>query len=114
MSEEIKDNEDVHSDKPNQDDGEDDNQKISLNDPDEENEPSLATPNGHETPSLASFSDVIVEKQDESPVIVEESRHQDLLQVIADKSNKDASSTILNTVEKAIFVLFMLTLISFF
>ncbi|CAF0884401.1 unnamed protein product [Adineta ricciae] len=97
MSEEIKDNEDIHSDKPNQDGDEDDNQKVSLNDPDEENEPSLATPNDHETPSLASFSDVIVEKQDESPVIVEESHHQNLLQIIVDKSNKDASSTILNT-----------------
>ena len=101
MSEEIKDNEGVQSDDINQEDepSEEIIQKVSIND-EEENEPTLSTPNGRETPSATSFSDVIIEKHDESLPISEENHTNQLLQIISDKSNKEASSTILNTVEK--------------
>lgn len=104
MSSEIKEeDEDVQSE---HDENQDDEQsaeiikKISLDDQ-EENEPALSTPNGRETPSAASFSDVIIEKQDEESepeaITTANNTHQ-LLQIIAEKSNKDANSAILNTV----------------
>ena len=99
MSDEIKN----HSDEVNEDDepSEEINQNVSINgdDANEENELPLSTPNGYESPSVTSFSDVIIEKQNEEPPVVSEDIHTpDLLQSIYDKSNKEASSTILNTV----------------
>jgi hypothetical protein len=100
MSDEIKENESVHTDDINEENEgvqsdeiieENDQQsveKVSI-DEQEENDPPLLTPNGRETPSGTSFADVVIEKQDDT--------HQ-LVQTITDKSNKEASSTILNTV----------------
>jgi hypothetical protein len=93
-----------------------------------ENKEEIELPNDYESPSVASFSDVIIEKEEDpspSPVSEENSsalppseeiktlldtvpsesltRSDDtheLLQIIADKSNKEASSTILNTVSQ--------------
>jgi hypothetical protein len=99
MSEEIKDNEGVQFDDIiNQEDepSEEIIEKVSIND-EEENEPTL---NGHETPSATSFTDVIIEKQDEPLPISDENHTPQLLQIISDKSNKEASSAILNTVKK--------------
>ena len=72
---------------------------VPVDEQQQENEPELCTPNGRETPSATSFSDVIIEKHDESDenVASSETTHQ-LLQIIADKSNKEAISAILNTV----------------
>ncbi len=99
MSDEIKN----QSDEVNEDDepSEEVNQNISINgeDVNEENELPLSTPNGYESPSITSFSDVIIEKRNEEPTIISEDTHSpDLLQSISDKSNKEANSTILNTV----------------
>lgn len=104
MSDEIKNPSDDIDEENNQDDepSEEIIRKLSMNEEEEEeNESALATPNGRETPSATSFSDVIIEKQDEvpSPVIEENDTHT-LLQTINDQSNKEASSTILNTVKK--------------
>jgi rRNA maturation protein Rpf1 len=103
MSDEIKN----ESDDLNEDDeqSEEINGKISMNgggeEDEEENEPPHSTPNGHESPSATSFSDVIIEKQNEEPQIVSEDNHApELLQTISDKSNKEATSIILNTVKK--------------
>ncbi len=85
MSEEIKDNENVPSDE--------------IINEDDENELPLSTPNGHESPVVTSFSDIIIEKQDEPSIVSEESHTNDLLQIISDKSNKEANSAILNTVK---------------
>lgn len=99
MSEEIEDKTDAQSDeKP-----EELMQKVSLND-DEENEPPLSTPNGRETPSTVSYSDSITRK-DVEILIAPETRStvddtEQLLEIIADKSNKDASTTILNRVKQ--------------
>lgn len=77
-------------------------QKVSLDEDDdnddeeEENEQPLSTPNGRETPSAISYSEIVVEKHDENQV---QNTTDDLLQIISDQSNKDASSAILNTVE---------------
>ena len=106
MSSEIKEDEDVreeHQDNRDDEQSEEIIKRISLDDQ-EENEPSLATPNGRETPSATSFSDVIIEKQDEQPepetTSTSINTHQ-LLETIAEKSNKDANSAILNTVSTA-------------
>ena len=64
----------------------------------QEDEPELCTPNGRETPSATSFSDVIIEKRDESDENATSGETHQLLQIIADKSNKEAISAILNTV----------------
>jgi hypothetical protein len=107
MSEEIKDNEGVQSDDiTNQEDepSEEIIEKVSIND-EEENEPKL---NGHETPSATSFTDVIIEKQDEPLPVSEENPPPQLLQIISDKSNKEASSAILNTVKDILFFSFNL------
>jgi len=104
MSEEIKDNEGVQSDDiVNQEDepSEETIEKVSIND-EEENEPKL---NGHETPSATSFNDVIIEKQDEPLPVSEENHTPQLLQIIYDKSNKEASSAILNTVKDILYFL---------
>jgi hypothetical protein len=104
MSEEIKDNEGVQFDDIiNQEDepSEEIIEKVSIND-EEENEPTL---NGHETPSATSFTDVIIEKQDEPLPISDENHTPQLLQIISDKSNKEASSAILNTVKDILFFL---------
>ena len=105
-------------------------QKVSLNDDDdeeeEENEAPLSTPNGRNTPSAASFSDIIIEKPDDqtlssSSYIIPKDNHADeLLQIISEKSNKEANSTILNNVRLFVFffdlkILFLfLTYIYFF
>ena len=71
---------------------------------DEENELPLATPDGGETPSVVSFADIIVETQNEEPPTASADDHApELLQTISEKSNKDASSTILNTVKNSSF-----------
>ena len=67
----------------------------------QETETELCTSNGRETPSAISFSDVIVEKQDEPEENVVSGETHQLLQIIADKSNKEAISAILNTVTTA-------------
>ncbi|CAF3634388.1 unnamed protein product [Adineta steineri] len=117
MSEEIKDDNDVQSDDGNQEheqteeiipqvslNGEEEHEpaqeiipQVSING-EEENEPVLATPNGRETPSpTLSMSDVFIDKQNDSLPISTENNTQQLLQVISEKSNKEASSAILNT-----------------
>ena len=69
---------------------------------DEENEPPLSTPNGRESPSAVSFSDVIIEKKEEEPPAALNDNHvRDLVQIISEKSNEEASSTILNTVRRS-------------
>jgi hypothetical protein len=109
MSDEIKN----QSDDVNEDDEQSEEiiiRKLSMNEEeevDEENEPPLSTPNGHESPSAASFSDVIIDKQNEEPQIISEDTHApELLQSISDKSNKEANSTILNTVKKTTHFLY--------
>jgi hypothetical protein len=108
MSDEIKNEIDDINEENNQKDEQSEEiiTKLSMNDDEEEeeeeeNELQLSTPNGRDTPSAASFSDVIIEKQDELPSSVSEETHTlGLLQIISDKSNKEASSTILNSVIK--------------
>jgi hypothetical protein len=104
MSDEIKNEIDDINEANNQKDEQSEEiiAKLSMNDDEEEeNELQLSTPNGRDTPSAASFSDVIIEKQDELPSSVSEETHTlGLLQIISDKSNKEASSTILNSVIK--------------
>lgn len=69
---------------------------------DEENEPSLSTPNGRESPSAVSFSDVIIEKkEEESSATLDDNHVCDLVQTISEKTNEEASSTILNTVRRS-------------
>jgi len=80
-------------------------EKLSINEEEEEeeeeeNEQPLSTPNGRETLSPTSFNDVIIQKHDALPSVTSEENHTyDLLQIITDKSNREASSMILNTVK---------------
>ena len=103
MSDEIKNEFDDINIENNQDDEQSEEEttpQVATNG-DEENEPPLATPDGHETPSVVSFADVIVENQDEeSPTTSAGNHAPELLQTISEKSNKEASSTILNTVRR--------------
>lgn len=67
----------------------------------DENEPPLSTPNGRESPSATSFSEVIIETKEEEPPpppTFNDNQPLDLVQTISEKSNEEASSTILNTV----------------
>ena len=89
MSSELEEHDDVREEPSNPPATE----EISLDDQDENEESPLATPNGRQTPSATSFSDVIIEKP------LQTSAHP-LLQIINEKSNKDASSAILNTVSE--------------
>jgi hypothetical protein len=74
--------------------------KLSINEEEEENEQPLSTPNGRETLSPTSFNDVIIQKHNALPSVTSEENHTyELLQIITDKSNREASSTILNTVK---------------
>ncbi|CAF2084245.1 unnamed protein product, partial [Rotaria magnacalcarata] len=101
MSEEVKDDADAHPDEINQQDEKPEEliRKASMND-DEENELELSTPNGRETPSATSYTDIIIHKVDEEIPVSEENSNvddtQQLLETIADKSNKEASTIILN------------------
>jgi hypothetical protein len=112
MNEEIKDNEGVQSDDIDQQNEQSEEiiRKVSINDEDE-NELPLSTPNGHESPVVTSFSDIIIEKSDESS----EENHtphdtHELLQIISDQSNKEANSTILNTVNEFFFLIKILNI----
>ena len=68
---------------------------VPLDDQDENDQSPLATPNGRQTPSTTSYSDVVIEK----PVTTtDDASPHPLLEVIHEKSNKEASSAILNTV----------------
>ncbi|CAF3766606.1 unnamed protein product [Rotaria sordida] len=106
MSEEIKENVDVESNDYNQQDEQSKEmfRKVSITDDeeeeDEEDELPLSTPNGRETPSATSVSDVIIQKRDEQLPISKENHTfddtQEFLQIISDKSNKEATTTILN------------------
>ncbi|CAF1181559.1 unnamed protein product [Rotaria sp. Silwood1] len=103
MSEEIKEiSTDVQSD-DNNEQSKDIIRKVSISDEEEEeeNEQPLSTPNGRETPSVASYSDVIIQKQDEEYSMTEQNstfdNTQQLLEIISDKSNKEATTTLLNT-----------------
>jgi hypothetical protein len=83
-------------------------QNLSINEEEEENEQLPSTPNGHETPSPTSFNDVIIKKHDRLPSVTSEENHaNDLLQIITDKSNREASSMILNTVKKSFYLFFV-------
>jgi len=111
MSDEIKNQTDDINEENNQEDEQSEEiiRKLSMNEEEaeEENEPPLSAPNGRETPSATSFSDAIIEKPDELPPSVsEENDTYELLQIISDKSNKEASSVILNTVEKKMILFF--------
>ena len=159
MSTEIKDNEDITSNKEvNQDNHEQSQEIEQLEEKQEteppseteqleekieeisiaekqETEPSVLTSNEHEIPLDPSSTDVIIEKKEEEPIpsiITEEnistlpaseedntpvntvqsestSRSDDthqFLQIIADKSNKEASAAILNTVRSYISLYF--------
>ena len=65
---------------------------VPLDDQDENDQSPFATPNGRQTPSTTSYSDVVVEHPtDDAP-------SPSLFETIQQKSNKDASSDILNTV----------------
>jgi hypothetical protein len=121
MSDEIKNpfDNDIDDEENNQEDEQSEEiiRKLSINEEEEEeaNEPPLSTPNGRESPSAASFSDVIIEKEDKSPPFVSEENHpNDLLQIISEKSNKEATSTILNTVLKKNILFFELIFLNFF
>ncbi|CAF3867349.1 unnamed protein product [Rotaria sordida] len=103
MSEEIKENVDVESNDYNQQDEQSKEmfRKVSItDDEEEEDELPLSTPNGRETPSATSVSDVIIQKRDEQLPISKENHTfddtQEFLQIISDKSNKEATTTILN------------------
>jgi hypothetical protein len=114
MSDEIKNQTDDINEENNQEDEQSEEiiRKLSMNEEEEEeveeeNEPPLSAPNGRETLSATSFSDAIIEKPDELPPSVsEENDTYELLQIISDKSNKEASSVILNTVEKKMILFF--------
>ena len=107
MSEEIKDNNaNIPFDENNQQEEQSEGiaHETSLNDDDEENDLSLSTPDDHETPMATSFSDINSQKQDEQTPISEENSTsnglEQLLRTISDKSNKEAGTTILNTVKE--------------
>ncbi|CAF3646186.1 unnamed protein product [Rotaria socialis] len=101
MSDEVKADVDSQSDEINQRDEKSEEliRKLPVND-DEENELELLTPNGRETPSATSYSDIIIHKVDEEIPVAEENSNvddtQQLLETIADKSNKQASTIIFN------------------
>ena len=107
MSEEIKDNNaSIPFDENNQQEEQSESiaHETSLNDDEEENDLSLSTADDHETPMAISFSDINSQKQDERTPISEENSTsnelEQLLRTMPDKSNKEASTTILNTVKE--------------
>jgi hypothetical protein len=155
MSNEIKDNENIHSDKEIYHDNGEQSQEIDQPSPLLENEQikeistndtqlSLSIDNDSDIPSEIPSTDVVIEEEEEAPTAIitseeislavptsdedtntpvdtipieensttvdtdqsESSNQSDdthkLLKIIADKSNKEASSTILNTVRSTI------------